>query len=98
MSTPFGLWSAASAGLIAWKNGIASRASRSGPGATRVIARVSPFTTTPEIVPALPLNTSSAPTMSERNACAGDWSRWLASRLSASAKLCAVTGWPVLKR
>ena len=59
VSTPFGLWSAASAGLIAWKNGIASRASRSGAASTSVIVSLSPSTTTPEIVFAFPSNTSS---------------------------------------
>ena len=98
MSTPLGLWSAESAGLIAWKNGIASRASRSGPALTSSIVSLSPSTMTPDIVLAFPSNTSCAPTTSARNAWAGDCSVGLASRLSASAKLCAVTGWPVLKR
>ena len=52
----------------------------------------------PEIDLAFPSITASAPTISRMKGLAGEGSLGSASRLNASAKLCAVTLTPVWKR
>ena len=84
--------------MIAWKNGIASRAIRSGAGRSSLIVSWLPLAVTPETVFVRPARTASAPWMMSMNDEPGDCSSWDATRLIVSAKLFADTGSPVENR
>ncbi len=79
---------------IAQKNGIATRARKSGEFAVRLTIRCDPLTLTPETVFALPSSLASTPAMSLMNGVAGDCIFGSASRSIAALKFWAVTGCP----
>jgi len=83
---------------MAQKNGIASRAVKSGADFVSLIVSLLPLPMTPEAFLALPLRTASAPTMSAMNCPAGDCMAGFRSRLNAATKLAAVSVLPLLKR
>ena len=82
----------------AQKNGIASRASRSGAAATSVMLSLLPLALIPEGSFTFPFSAACAPTTSLMKLTAGDAIFGEKSRSKARTKLCAVTGSPVLNR
>ncbi len=74
---------------MAQKNGIATRARKSGAARFSVTIRCFPRTRTPDI------GVVSAPTMSSMKAVAGDCIFGSALRSNAALKFAAVTLWPV---
>jgi len=76
------------------KNGIATRARKSGAACVSVMMRCAPLICTPLTEIALPLSTSFTPTMSVMKLWPGDCSFGFARRLISRAKLAAVTASP----